>query len=99
VHLDVVSTLRFVDPIRARGTYGLPNARGVITVTQPLTIAGRRGRRSCSPTALTARQARIGIETRYPFRERISGSGRFPCAVIMAGITIEQHLRGLRNLC
>jgi hypothetical protein len=28
-----VGTLRYVDPIRARATYGPPNGRGVITVT------------------------------------------------------------------
>jgi len=30
---NTVATMRFVDPIRARATYGPPNGRGVITVT------------------------------------------------------------------
>jgi len=31
--LNTIETMRFVDPIRARATYGPPNGRGVITVT------------------------------------------------------------------
>lgn len=31
--LNTVATMRFIDPIRARATYGPPNGRGVITVT------------------------------------------------------------------
>jgi hypothetical protein len=31
--LNTIETIRFIDPIRARATYGPPNGRGVITVT------------------------------------------------------------------
>jgi hypothetical protein len=31
--VSTIATMRYIDPIRARATYGAPNGRGVITVT------------------------------------------------------------------